>query len=79
LETINHSDDVSCRWRALGRQHTALRKLVLPNQVRDRGDLAAHTSAKKNIAESVLALTEEQERKDMIAIFKVVFGEEPTH
>jgi hypothetical protein len=53
--------------------------LLLPNQVRDRGNLAAHASAKESIAESIFAAMAEQERADMIAIFKFVFSEEPVH
>jgi hypothetical protein len=65
-------------WMALGSQPTALRRLLLPNQVRSRGDAAAHHVSEQGlIADSVLALTEEQERNDMIAIFRAIYGEEP--
>jgi hypothetical protein len=64
---------------ALGSQLTALRRLLLPNQVRSRGDIAAHVSDPDLMGQSVLALTEEQERKDMIAIFQAIYGKEPVH
>jgi len=72
-------DDLPQRWLALSSRQTALRMLLLPNQVRDRGDIAAHSSAKRSIGESVLALTVDGERADMMAIFKAVYGEEPAH
>jgi hypothetical protein len=53
--------------------------LVLRNAVRSRGDVAAHASAQKLIGESVLALTGEQERRDMSAIFRAVYGAEPDY
>jgi hypothetical protein len=77
LTTPSPSDKVSREWTALGTQRTALQMLLVRNKVRDRGDLAAHSSAQKLIGESVMALTLDQERKDMITIFKAVFGEEP--
>lgn len=79
LNTLSHIDDISDRWVVLGRQRTALQTLLLRNPLRDCGDLAAHGSAKESIGQSVLALTVEQERTDMIAIFNAVFGEEPVH
>jgi hypothetical protein len=77
LTTLSPSDKVSCEWTVLGTQRTALQMLLVRNKVRDRGDLAAHSSARKHIGESVMALAVDQERKDMITIFKAVFGEEP--
>jgi len=71
------SNDVSPEWLALGKQRTALQLLLLPSRIRNRGDIAAHVSAKKLIGESILALTEVQERNDMIVIYKAVYGEEP--
>jgi len=79
LNALSPIDEVSARWIVFSKQRTALQMLLLPNQVRDCGDLAAHASAKESIAESILALTVEQGRADMNAIFKVVFGEEPVH
>lgn len=72
-------DDLPLQWMALGSQLTALRRLLLPNQVRSRGDIAAHVSDPDLMGQSVLALTEEQERKDMIAIFQAIYGKEPVH
>jgi hypothetical protein len=72
-------DDLPPDWMALGGQPTALAKLVFPSQVRSRGNIAAHASAKKLIGESVLALSVEQERNDMIAIYRAVYGDEPEH
>jgi len=77
LRTITPKDDTSRRWIALSRARTALQLLILRNPVRDRGDLAAHSSAKEGIGKSILALTGERERTDMIIIFKTVYGEEP--
>jgi hypothetical protein len=71
------TDAISEYWVALGRQSTALRKLVFPNQVRTRGDDAAHASKQSLIGDSVLSLKGEQERSDMIAIYCAVYGEEP--
>jgi len=64
-------------WMALGSRPTALGMLLLPSQVRSRGNIAAHSSARKLIGESVLALTVEQERNDMIVIYRAVYGVEP--
>jgi len=75
----NPNNDLPPDWAALYNRPTALRRLLLRNPVRSRGDVAAHVSAKQYIGESVLALVDEQERNDMIAIFKAVFGEEPAH
>ena len=75
----NRTNNLPPQWNALCSRPTALRRLLLPNPVRSRGDIAAHVSAKECIGESVLALAEEQERKDMIAIFKSVYGEELVH
>jgi hypothetical protein len=69
--------NISEQWKALGQRSTALRILLLPNPIRSRGDVAAHGSAQKHIGESILALTVEQERKDMSIIFRAVFGTEP--
>ena len=69
--------DISDEWKALGQQSTALRILLLPNPIRSWRDVAAHASAQKHIAESILALTVEQEQKDMSVIFCAVFGTEP--
>ena len=71
------TDAVSEYWVALGRRSTALRKLVFPNQVRTRGDSAAHASKQSLISESVLSLKGEQEWTDMIVIYCTVYGEEP--
>ena len=79
LNALSPIDEISARWIVFSKQRTALQMLLLPNQIRDRGDLAAHASAKESIAESILALMVEQGRADMNAIFKVVFGEEPVH
>jgi hypothetical protein len=76
LTTLSPSNNVSCEWTALGMQCTALQMLLVPNKVRDRSNLAVHTSVQKHIGESVMALTVDQERKDMIMIFKAVFGKE---
>jgi len=73
------SNDLPHKWMALRSRPTALRRLLLPNPVRSRGNIAAHASAKQHIGESVLALVDEQEREDMIALFEVVFGEELAH
>jgi hypothetical protein len=79
LNTLDPIDDKYRWWNDLGKQHTALQTLLLRNRIRDRGDLAAHGSAKECIGESVLALTVERERMDMMAIFQAVFSEEPVH
>jgi len=71
------TDNVSAYWVALGSQSTALRMLILPNVIRSRGDEAAHASGQRLISESVLSLKGEQERKDMIAIYCAVYGEDP--
>jgi hypothetical protein len=47
--------------------------------MQDCGDLAVHTSAKENIVKSIFGVTVEQRQADMMAIFKVVFSEEPVH
>jgi len=78
LETSG-SDNIPLQWLALGRQHMALQMLLLPNQVQDCGDLVAHSLAKRSIRESVLSLMVDQERVDMVAIFKAVYGEDPGH
>jgi hypothetical protein len=79
LNALSPIDEVSVLWIAFSKQCTALQTLLLPNQVQDHGDLAAHVSAKESITNSIFAMMAEQERADMIAIFKVVFGEEPVH
>jgi hypothetical protein len=73
-----HGNDLSVHWKHLGRQTTALECLLFPNRLRSRGDTAAHVSGQEHIAESVSTLAEGQERKDMIAIFRAVYNEEPT-
>ena len=73
----NPNNNLPCQWNALCNRPTAIQRLLLPNPVRSRGDIAAHVSAKEYIGESVLALKDEQEREDMIAIFKGVYGEKP--
>ena len=73
----NPTNNLPCQWNALCSRPTTLQRLLLPNP--SRGDMATHVSAKEYIGESVLALTNEQEREDMIAIFKSVYGEEPAH
>jgi hypothetical protein len=75
----NTSDNLPPQWTALSSQPAALRMLVLHNPVRSRGDVAAHASAQRLIGKSVLALTVEQEQKDMTAILRAVYGAEPNH
>lgn len=77
LKTL--SNDVPKRWADLGRKQTALQLLLLPNRLRDRGDIAAHASAPKNLGESIFALPEEQHREDLTNIFWAIFNEEPAH
>ena len=79
LNTLDPIDDKYRWWNDLGKQCTALQTLLLRNQIRDCGDLAAHGSAKECIGESVFALTVEREWMDMMAIFQAVFSEEPVH
>ena len=74
---LSIASDTPHQWRTLGSQSTALRMLLLSSSVHFRGDLAACASAPKLIGESVLSLTVEQEKKDMIAIYQAVFGTEP--
>jgi len=50
--------------------------LLLPNQVRSCEDVLAHGLTQKLIGESVLAVTEERERDDMIMIYRAVYGVE---
>jgi hypothetical protein len=68
-------NNISHHWRALAGRPTALQLLVYPNKVRDRGDVAAHASGKKNITEGVLSLPEVQARGDMTTIFAAVYEE----
>jgi hypothetical protein len=58
LSTLSPTDDESRRWIALGKEHSAVERLV-----RDRGDLPVHPSAQESVGESALA--EDQERRDM--------------
>jgi len=73
------NNDLPSQWTDLGNKQTALRLLLLPNRIRDRGDEAAHAAGRKLIGESVLAIMDEQQREDMIAIFVAVYGREPVH
>lgn len=70
--------DMPRQWIALGSQPTALQMLLSPDRVRCPGDITSQAS-QKLIGKSVLAQTVEQDRNDMIAIFRAVYGAEPVH
>jgi hypothetical protein len=77
IQLQNGGDNISDQWKALCSRSTALKMLIYPSPVRERGDLAAHASAQKLIGESVLGLAGVTEREDMSTIFAAVYGVEP--
>jgi hypothetical protein len=79
LTRLNASNDIPREWKDLGSQPTVLQTLLCSVRLQSRGDVAVHFSVQKLIEESVLALTAEQEQKDMIGIFRAVYGTELVH
>ncbi|KAG1735908.1 uncharacterized protein EDB91DRAFT_1337530 [Suillus paluster] len=71
LAALNSKDRQ--HWLPIVSRPTALHLLLHRNRVRDRGDWAAHTSAKDDMSQSILVLKAGPERDDMTFIFRAVF------
>ncbi|KIM73037.1 hypothetical protein PILCRDRAFT_803130 [Piloderma croceum F 1598] len=64
---------------SVGHQSQQISRYLWPQGLEDRGDIAVHALAPKNLGESILTLPEEQHWEDLISIFGAIFNEELAH
>jgi hypothetical protein len=74
---LNTLKDLDVNWKAIGRQPDVLKVLLEPNTLRCHGNVAAHTSSKESIANSILAIQGKWERATVTTIFRAMYGVEP--